>query len=156
MEDILVTDAQLVTDQGQITIFGLPDEPGSCSRLFQAVAACGVVVDMIVQNLAGGRPEVSFSVPQADLERALAWTRDAVEDLDPRAEVLADNALATVFVLGVGMRTHTGVARRMFGALARRGINIGMINTSEVCISVVVDRDRGEEALECLKEAFQM
>ena len=94
-------------------------------------------------------------MPQADLERALAVTREVVSTLDPTARVAADADIARLFVLGVGMRTHTGVARRMFGALAQRGINISMINTSEVRVSVVVDRDRGEEALACLKEAFQ-
>ena len=70
--------------------------------------------------------------------------------------VAADGHIAKLFVLGVGMRTHTGVARRMFGALAERGINISMINTSEVCVSVVVDRNRGEEALACLKQTFNV
>jgi aspartate kinase len=156
MEDIVVSDVLLATDQGRITIFNLPDRPGCCSSVFQAVAAAGIVVDMIVQNLAAGRTELSFSVPQADLDRALAVTRQVVATLDPATRVAADAGIARLFVHGVGMRTHTGVARRMFGALARRGINISMINTSEVRISVVVDRERGEEALACLKEAFNL
>jgi len=156
MEDIVVSDVFLATDQGRITIFGLPDKPGCCSRVFQAVASAGIVVDMIVQNLSAGRTELSFSVPQSDLERALTVTRELVSTLDPMTRVAADAAIARLFVHGVGMRTHTGVARRMFGALAQRGINIGMINTSEVRISVVVDRERGEEALACLKEAFNL
>ena len=91
-------------------------------------------------------------MPQADLDRALQ--RDArtwSARIDPATRVAADADIARLFVLGVGMRTHTGVARRMFGALAERGINISMINTSEVRVSVVVDRGRGEEALACLK-----
>jgi len=72
----------------------------------------------------------------------------------PMARVTADDQIAVLFVFGVGMRTHTGVARKMFGALAARGINIAMINTSEVCISVVVDRSKGEEALAALREVF--
>ena len=156
MEDIVVSDVLLATDQGRITIFGLPDQPGCCSRVFQAVAAAGIVVDMIVQNLTGGRTELSFSVPQADLERALTVTREVVGTLDPATRVAADAGIARLFVHGVGMRTHTGVARLMFGALAQRGINISMINTSEVRISVVVDGARGEEALACLKEAFHL
>jgi aspartate kinase len=156
MEDIVVSDVLLATDQGRITIFGLPDQPGYCSRVFQAVASAGIVVDMIVQNLAAGRTELSFSVPQADLERALTVTRQVVGVLDPATRVAADAGIARLFVHGVGMRTHTGVARLMFGALAQRGINISMINTSEVRISVVVDRARGEEALACLKEAFHL
>ncbi|MHB1422233.1 MAG: aspartate kinase [Gemmataceae bacterium] len=156
MEDIVVSDVLLDTDQGRITIFGLPDQPGCCSRVFQAVASAGIVVDMIVQNLAAGRTELSFSVPQADLDRALTVTRETAGALDAATRVAADAGIARLFVHGVGMRTHTGVARRMFGALAQRGINISMINTSEVRISVVVDRARGEEALACLKEAFHL
>jgi aspartate kinase len=156
MEGILVSDVLLTTDQGRITIFGLPDQPGNCSRVFQAVAAGGIVVDMIVQNLVAGGAELSFSVPQADLARALELTRKLAASLGPATRVVADADIARLFVLGVGMRTHTGVARRMFGALARRGINISMINTSEVRLSVVVDRARGEEALAALKEAFNV
>lgn len=157
MEEIVVSDILLTTDQGRITIFNLPDQPGICSRIFQAVAAGGIVVDMIVQNLTGeGRAELSFSVPRADLNRALSRTEDVVRNIHPTTRVLADADIAKLFVLGVGMRTHTGVARRMFGALAQRGINISMINTSEVRVSVVVERARGEEALKCLKEAFRL
>jgi aspartate kinase len=143
MEDIMVSDVLLATDQGRITIFGLPDVPGNCSRVFQAVAAGGIVVDMIVQNLVGGRAELTFSVPLSDLDKARGLTQGVVGSIDDAARVQADAAIARLIVLGVGMRTHTGVARRMFGALAARGINISMINTSEVCLSVVVDRARG-------------
>lgn len=157
MEDILVSDILLSTDQGRITIFDLPDQPGNCSRVFQKVASGGIVVDMIVQNLTrAGRAEISFSVPRSDLSRALALAQDAVRDMDSAVRVVADPDIAKLYVLGVGMRTHTGVARAMFGALAKRGINISMINTSEVRVNVVVDRSRGEEALACLREAFNM
>jgi aspartate kinase len=155
MEEIVVSDVLLNTDQGRITIFDLLDEPGICLKVFQAIAASGIVVDMIVQNIRKkGRAELSFSVPRGDLDRALAATESAVHGIDSATQVAADANIAKLFVLGVGMRTHTGVARRMFGALARRGINISMINTSEVRVSAVVDGRRGEEALACLKEAF--
>jgi len=154
MEDILVTDVLLSTDQARITVLGLPDRPGTCAAVFKAVADAGIVVDIIVQSVAGGRPELSYSVPLPDLERAQALTRQLVTSLDPSTQVLADGNIATLFVLGVSMRTNTGVARRMFGALARQSININMINTSEIRISVVVDRERGGEALQCLKSAF--
>src|SRR5262249_32945648 len=133
---------------------GLPDRPGVSHRIFEAVASGKISVDMILQNLAAGRPELSFSVPQADLSRALELARGAALSIAQDAEVSADAAVATIDVIGVGMRTHTGVARKMFGALARRGINIVMINTSEVRLSVAVDRARGEEARDCLREAF--
>jgi aspartate kinase len=156
MEEVVVSDVLLTTDQGRITILGLPDQPGECSRIFQAVAEAGIVVDIIVQNLTAGRAELSFSVPQPDLDQALARTRAVVADIDPAARVAADSNIATLLILGVGMRTHTGTARKMFGALAARGINISMINTSEVRVSVVVDGQRGREALACLKEAFNV
>ena len=156
MEDVLVSDVLLTTDQGRISVLNLPDRPGECSDIFQAVAAGGIVVDMIVQNLSGGRGQLTFSVPQPDLDRALTLTRTAAAKIDPGVKVAADSNIAKLLILGVGMRTHTGTARKMFGALARRGINISMINTSEVRVSVVVDGQRGSEALACLKEAFNV
>jgi aspartate kinase len=157
MEEIVVSNVLLNTEEGRITIFDFPNRPGNCSRVFQAVATSGIVVDMIVQNLSGkDRAELSFSVPRSDLARAEARTQEVVHKLDPATRVHADADIARLFVFGVGMRTHTGVARRMFGALAQRGINISMINTSEVCVSVVVDREQGEQALVGLKEAFHV
>jgi aspartate kinase len=157
MEDILVSGVHLNTEQSRITIHDLPDLPGNCSRVFNAVATGGIVVDMIVQNLTGpAKAELSFTVPRADLTRALKRTQDVVQQIDPGCRVVGDADVAVLFVLGVGMRTHTGVARTMFGALAARGINIGMINTSEVCVGVVVENARGEEALGCLRDAFRL
>ncbi|HSQ55544.1 MAG TPA: aspartate kinase [Gemmata sp.] len=157
MEDVLVSAVHLNTEQSRVTIHDLPDEPGNCSRVFNAVATGGILVDMIVQNLTGpGKAELSFTVPRADLTRALKRTQDVVQQIDAGCRVVGDADIAVLFVLGVGMRTHTGVARTMFGALAARGINIGMINTSEVCLGVVVEKSRGDEALACLKEAFKL
>jgi aspartate kinase len=155
MEEIVISEILLNTEEGRITIFDIPDKAGNCSRVFQAVAQAGIVVDMIVQNLSSpGRAELSFSVPRKDLDGALARTEAVLKEMDNRARVVADANIARLFVFGVGMRTHTGVARRMFGALAKRGINIAMINTSEVCVSVVVDLARAQDALAGLKEAF--
>jgi aspartate kinase len=157
MEDIVVSDVLLRTDQGRITIFDLPDRPGNCSRVFQAIAAAGIVVDMIVQNVTDtGGAELSFSVPDADVQRALQVAEPVTRSIDPRTRVAADPNIAKLLVYGVGMRTHTGVARRMFGVLAERGINVSTINTSEVCVSAVVERARGAEALQCLKGAFNV
>src|SRR5262249_26873016 len=157
MEDIVVSDILLSKDQGRITIFNLPDQPGNCSRVFQAVAKAGISVDMIIQNVSGpGKAHLSFSVAKADIERALETTKKLVKPLDPTCEVSAEANMARLIVIGIGMRTHTGVARRMFGALAERGINISMITTSEVRLSVVVYYDSGEDALAALKSAFMI
>lgn len=155
MEDIVISGVKLHTGYGRVTVFDLPDRAGNCSAVFQAVAAGHISVDMIVQNLtAPGKAELSFTVPKADLTRGLKRTQDAVRAIDAQARVAGESDIAILFVHGVGMRTHTGVARQMFGALASRGINIAMINTSEVCVSVVVEAARGDEALDCLKKAF--
>ena len=155
MEDVLVSGAHLNREASRITIFNLPDRPGNCSKVFDAVAADGVVVDMIVQNLTGpATAELSFTVPKADLAKALDRTREVVAGIDPNCRVAGDSAIAVLYVLGVGMRTHTGVARTMFGALAAQGINIGMINTSEVCIGVVIAAGQGDAALAAVKSAF--
>lgn len=157
MEDIVVSGAVLDMDQGRITIFNLADQIGFCSRIFQAVAAAGIVVDMIVGNpSAPGQSQLSFSVPIQDLPRGLEATQAVVKSLDPKATCAADPNIARLIVSGIGMRSHTGVARRMFGALAERGINIAMINTSEIRVSVVVDRPHGQAALEALKAAFHL
>ncbi len=157
MEDVLVSGVHLNAEQSRITIFDLPDQPGNCSRVFNAIATSGIIVDMIIQNLtAPGMAELSFTVPKAELPRALKCTQDVCREIGPGSRVSGDADVAMLYVFGVGMRTHTGVARTMFGALAAKGINISMINTSEVCVSVVVERSRGEEALECLKDAFRI
>ncbi len=157
MEDVLVSGAHLNREASRITVFDLPDLPGNCSKVFDAVAAGGTVVDMIVQNLTGPTTaELSFTVPKADLAKALERTREVVAGIDSGCRVAGDADIAVLYVLGVGMRTHTGVARTMFGALAGRGINIGMINTSEVCIGVAIDAAQGDAALDAVRQAFNV
>ena len=157
MEAILVSGVLLSTDQSRVTVADLPDRPGNCSTVFSAVAAGGILVDTIVQNLtAPGRAELTFTVPTTELERAIELAAAAARAIDPGCRVTGDSDIAILYVLGVGMRTHTGVARAMFGALAARDINIVMINTSEVCLGVVIARRHGTAALECLREAFAL
>ncbi|MBX7103024.1 MAG: aspartate kinase [Gemmataceae bacterium] len=157
MEDILVRDVVLDDNHGRVTVTDLPDEPGVCARLFSDIAGAGVLVDMIVQNLTrDGRAVMSFSVPANDLTRAVDLTKNAVVKIHDSTAVSGDIDLAVLHVYGVGMRTHTGVARTMFGALAAQGINIAMINTSEVCVSVAVDKARGKAAHAALRTAFAL
>ncbi len=143
MEDIVISGVQLNSDYGRITVSDLPDQPGNCSKVFQAVATSGIMVDTIVQNLTSPtHAELSYTVPKSDLRRALIRTQDVLKEINPKATVTGDSDIAVLYVYGVGMRTHTGVARTMFGALAQHGININMITTSEVCVSVVVELAR--------------
>ncbi|MSR33091.1 MAG: aspartate kinase [Gemmataceae bacterium] len=154
MEEILVSNIHASTDQGRITLFGLPDRPGNCLKIFQAIAGHGIVVDMIVQNLSGEKADLSFSVPIPQIQKALELAREVAKAIGADIHASADSDNATLYVLGVGMRSHTGVARKIFGTLAQEGINILMINTSETCISVVVSQKQGELALASLRAAF--
>lgn len=156
MEHVVVRGAALSKDEARITLRGVPDVPGVVYRVFSTVAAGHIVVDMIVQNIGrDGKAEISFTVPQADILRTLErlqplmteWTNAALEH---------GAAMAKVSVVGLGMRTHTGVADRMFRALAKRGINILMISTSEIKISALVDFERGAEALQAIHEEFEL
>lgn len=155
LEDIYVSHVQLDTTQGRISVFDLPDRPDTCAQIFAAVALAGIVVDMIIYNFNDeGRAELSFSVPRGDLSRAAEQTRLTLGKINPQAPVLVEETMAKVSVEGVGMRTHTGVARRMFGTLGAAGINIDMISTSETQVSVVVALSRGEEAQRVLRQEF--
>ena len=153
MEDLVIAGVELDESQARITLFHVPDRPGYAARVFRAIADAGVFVDMIVQNvgIATAIRVLSFTVPRDAADRAAEAVKAAGV-----ADVSVEPAMAKLSVIGVGMRTHTGVATRMFAALAERGININLINTSEVRINVGTDVARGREGLECLKRAFAL
>jgi aspartate kinase len=152
MEDLVIDAVELDESQARIALFHLPDRPGYAARIFRAIAEAGVFVDMIVQNVAiDGDSLLSFTVPREAADRAALALNTA-----GAVEVSVERSLAKLSVVGVGMRTHTGAATRMFAALAERGININLINTSEVRINVGTDIERGREGLECLKRAFAL
>ena len=152
MEDLVISGVELDENQARVTLYNVPDQPGYAAKVFQRIADAGVFVDMIVQNVStAGKTLLSFTVPRESASLAAEVAR-AVGPGD----VSVEPTLAKLSVLGVGMRTHTGVATRMFGALAERGINITLINTSEVRINVATDIDRGRDALTCLRQAFAL
>ncbi len=150
MEDLVIAGVELDESQARVALFHVPDRPGYAALVFRAIAEAGVFVDMIVQNVGiEGDSVLSFTVPRdAAIRAALAVKVAGI------ADVSVEPTLAKLSVVGVGMRTHTGVATRMFAALAERAININLINTSEVRINVGTDIARGQEGLECLKRAF--
>ena len=150
MEDLVISGVELDEGQARVSLFDVPDEPGYAARVFREIAEAGVFVDMIVQNVSNDRKTLlSFTVPREAAARAAEAARKAGPD-----EVFVEYSLAKLSVLGVGMRTHTGVATRTFGTLAERGINIALINTSEVRINVATEIDRGKEGLAALREVF--
>ncbi len=152
MEDLVIAGVELDESQARIALFHVPDRPGYAARVFRAIAEAGVFVDMIVQNVGiAGDSVLSFTVPRDAAARAVGTVEAA-----GIKHVSVEAAMAKLSVIGVGMRTHTGVATRMFAALADRGINVNLINTSEVRINVGTDVARGQEGLECLKRAFAL
>lgn len=154
MEDIVVSEVELDRHQALVTLRGLPDVPGVAAAVFSANARAGVVVDIIVQNVSqSGHSHISFTVPREALEQSLKATGDGVAAWGG-AEVSHERDIAKLSVLGIGLRTHTGVGEKMFRALADANINVQMISTSEVRISTVVDLNRGEDALNCLIATF--
>lgn len=156
MEHIVVRGAAMVRNESRVTIHGVPDQPGVVFRLFSQLAAQNIVVDMIVQNIAQqGRTEVSFTVAESDLSRTRHLAELVAKDIGAQ-DVDFSTDVSKVSIVGLGMRTHTGVAHRMFRALAARGINILMITTSEIKVSVLVDRDRAVEALQAVHEEFEL
>jgi aspartate kinase len=154
MEDIVVSEVQLDRDQALVTLRNLPDVPGVAAVVFAENAEAGVMVDMIVQNVSqSGHSNISFTVPRDELERSLVATREAIVQW-PEAELSHQRDIAKLSVLGIGLRTHTGVGEKVFRALAEASINVRMISTSEICISTVIDLDKGNAAIDCLQSTF--
>ncbi len=141
-------------NQAKITIVGVPDKPGVAARIFGAVAEAHINVDMIIQNISQtAATDLSFTVPKADLKKAVPIIQAVAKDIEAKS-VSVTEAIAKVSLIGVGMRSHSGVAAKMFEVLAREGINIMMISTSEIKISCVVDEKYLELAMRALHSAF--
>ena len=153
MEDMTVSGVTSDLDQVKITVQHVPDRPGLAAKLFGPIAADNVVVDMIIQNAsAEGYTDLTFTVPKGDAQKALERVKAAAAELG--AKVVSDTDVAKVSIVGLGMRSHAGVAARMFETLSHEGINIQMISTSEIKISVVIDAKYTELAVRVLHDAF--
>ena len=156
LEQVDIRGAALQLNEAKVTIRDVPDQPGVAATIFGEIARTRVNVDMIVQNVsARGTTDLSFTVLQSDLPAARRTSEELAERIGA-GSVEVDENIGKVSVVGVGMRSHTGVAEKMFGALAKSKINIQMISTSEIKISVVVEGSRGEEALRAVHDAFEL
>jgi aspartate kinase len=154
MEDIIVSGVALDKDQCKITISNVPDRPGVAAAIFDPLAEANISLDMIIQNVSeAGYTDISFTVRKEDLARAKKIASDTGRKLGSD-RVVTDDKVVKVSVVGLGMRSHAGVASRMFNALAGAGINIQMISTSEIKISCVVDEIFAEAAVRVLHKAF--
>ena len=156
MERVVVSGVTYDKNQAKITITGVPDQPGIAARLFGVIAGAGVIVDMILQNVSQeGLTDISFTVPKGDARKAVEIARQIAREIGAR-DVQMKEDIAKVSIVGVGMRTHSGVAAQMFAALSKEGINIMMISTSEIKISCVIDAKYTELAVRALHDAFEL
>ncbi len=157
MEDVVIRGVSLDKNQAKITMIGVPDRPGVAAQIFKAIADANVNVDMIVQNVRNtpdaAMTDISFTVDKPDLAKATR-VMDALKGAVGFRQALADENIGKVSIVGVGMRSHPGVAARMFDVLAKESINIEMISTSEIKISVIVDVAKGEQAMRAIHGAF--
>jgi aspartate kinase len=154
MEAVAVAGVTGDRNQAKITIIGVPDKPGIAARIFGPVAQANINVDMIIQNISqAALTDLSFTIPRADLKKAEPIIQSVAKDIDAKSVSITE-AIAKVSLVGVGMRSHSGVAAKMFEVLSREGINIMMISTSEIKISCVIDEKYLELAMRALHTAF--
>ena len=156
MEGVVVTGIVYDKNEAKIAVLGIPDTPGTAARILTALADADISVDMIVQNVSqGGLADLTFSVSKSDLDNVHRITAKIAEEIQAR-EVIADRNISKVSIVGLGMRNHAGVAARMFTALAYNNINIQMISTSEIKVSVAIDEKYTELAVRVLHDTFKM
>ena len=156
MEDVVVTGITHDRSQAKISLLRVPDRPGIAAQVFGALGAKRIVIDMIVQNISrDGYTDISFTVPRGDAAPAIAALEEIAGAVGAQG-VLPDERVAKISIVGVGMRSHSGVAARMFGALAREGINVQMISTSEIATSCVIEDKYAELAVRALHDAFEL
>ncbi|HEX8749617.1 MAG TPA: ACT domain-containing protein, partial [Nitrospira sp.] len=141
-------------NQAKITVVGVPDRPGIAARLLGPVAKANILVDMIIQNVSHeSLTDFSFTVPRVDVKKAMPIIQETAKDIGAKS-VSVTEAIAKVSLVGVGMRSHSGVAAKMFEVLSRESVNIMMISTSEIKISCVIDEKYMELAMRALHTAF--
>jgi aspartate kinase len=154
MEDVLVSGVAVDKNEAKVTLIGVPDKPGIAAKIFRPMSEANIVVDMIIQNISdAGRTDLTFTVPRADVKKAVELIKKTVPEMAEHG-IKTDDSIAKVSVVGVGMRSHAGVAQKTFEILASEGINILMISTSEIKISVVVEAKYAELAVRVLHDGF--
>ena len=154
MEDIMVSGVTATKNEAKITICDVPDQPGIAAKIFKVLAGENLNVDMIVQNVSRtGSTDVSFTVPATDLNKTIKVSRDIAKKVRA-GDITFDREIAKVSVVGIGMRSHSGVAAKMFEALASKKINIEMISTSEIKISCVVSKKNADKAVRVIHQVF--
>lgn len=157
MEKVVVSGVTYNKNEAKIEVMGLPDIPGVAAKLFKPIADANIVVDMIIQTSSTekGCADVAFTVPKSDFKKTLQIVKETIKEFGGK-EVKSNEDIAKVSIVGVGMRSHSNVATQMFSALAKEGINIQMISTSEIKISCIIDSKYTELAVRALHDAFAL
>jgi aspartate kinase len=157
MEEPIISGIAFNRDEAKITVLGVPDTPGTAYQILGPIADANIDVDMIIQNTsADGATDFTFTVHKNEMNKALAILREKVQGFIKAREIIGDDKVAKVAVVGVGMRSHVGIASQMFRTLAEEGINIQMISTSEIKIAVVIEEKYMELAVRVLHKAFEL
>jgi aspartate kinase len=157
MEQAIVSGIAFNRDEAKISMVGVPDKPGIAYQILGAVADANIEVDMIIQNISkDGKTDFSFTVNRNDFARAMDLLKDKVMPALGAQEVIGDTKICKVSIVGIGMRSHVGIASKMFRSLSEEGINIQMISTSEIKTSVVIDEKYMELAVRALHKAFDL
>lgn len=155
MENVLVSGVTMDLNEAKLMVLRVPDKPGLAAKIFGPIAAAHIIVDMIIQNASEeGYTDLTFTVPKGDYENALTMVKRVAAEIGAAGVVTSDAPIAKVSVVGVGMRSHAGIAARVFAVLAREGINVQMISTSEIKISVVIEAKYAELAVRVLHHAL--
>jgi aspartate kinase len=156
METVVVSGVAYDKNQVKVTITGVPDKPGVAAKIFNEISNNNIIVDMIIQNIGeGGLTDMSFTVPKTDSRKIMELMKRVVADIGAKGVAVKED-IAKISIVGVGMRSHSGVAAKMFSAMAKEGINIMMISTSEIKISIVIEAKYTELAVRVLHETFEM
>jgi aspartate kinase len=156
MERLVVSGVTCNKDEARLTFRKVPDQPGIAAKIFSPIAKAGILVDMIIQNTRSeGQTDLTFTVPKANLSKALEISKEVAQDVQA-TEVLVADHIAKISVIGMGMKNHSGVASKMFETLANENINIGLISTSEIRISCIIEEKYTELAVRALHSAFNL
>ncbi len=156
MEKVVVSGVAYDKNQVKVTVTGVPDKPGEAAKIFNEISENNIIVDMIIQNIGeGGLTDMSFTVPKTDSRKISELMKKIVAEIGAKGVTVKDD-ISKISIVGVGMRSHSGVAARMFSSMAKEGINIMMISTSEIKISIVIDAKYTELAVRALHETFEM
>lgn len=157
MEGLIVSGVTYNKNEARITVSGVPNQPGIAAKIFTPISDADIIVDMIIQNQnpEGGKADMTFTVMRTDYERTLKLLQDVIARIGAE-KVQGDTSIVKISIVGVGMRNHSGIASTMFSVLAKEGINISMISTSEIKVSCVIEEKYAELAIRALHDAFEL